>query len=79
MIQWDFVHRNLQRLKELSSEIELLVCRFADVEVLRGEGRLDEARQQTAYLDARLQKCRTDLDKSLTDILRSIGLENGER
>ena len=76
MIAWDRVTRNLQRLKELSAEFDQLVRGFGEVEALRREGLREEARRKAAYLEARLHKCHQDLTKSLTTLLRSVGLEN---
>jgi hypothetical protein len=76
MITWDRVNRDLQRLKDLSVEFDQLVRGFGEVEALRREGLREEARRKSAYLEARLRKCHVDLDKSLTALLRSVGLGN---
>lgn len=79
MISWDRVNRELERFRELSGEFDTLVRGFGEVETLRREGLRDEARRKAAYLEARLHKCRQDLDRAVVDLIRSIGLENPAR
>lgn len=65
MIAWEAVDAALQRVRALTGDLEALVRDLRDVERLQNEGLGEEARRKAAYLEARLAKCRQDLDATV--------------
>ena len=73
MIAWEAVDAALQRVRALTGDLEALVRDFRDVERLQHEGLAEEGRRKAAYLEARLVKCRQDLDAAVGQFVAAVG------